>query len=142
MMTMDETDPRTTPKRRRRVILWIAAILPLAIAASWYWLFVYRPGITVTVLNVGPQPLRDVVLIVTGQRVNLGEIVAGASARGTVNCTGDSHLEIEFRTEGQPPRRFDPGNLFFQPGYYGTVHVTIEDGELKAAVEDIIWWPA
>lgn len=141
MILMDQPDPPSNPKRSRRVIFWIVAVLPLAIAASWYWLFAYRPGITVIVFNAGPQPLRDVVLIVTGQRVALGEIAANRSAQGIVKCSGDSHLEIEFRTEGQATRRLDAGG-YFQPGYYGTIRVTIENGELKAAVEDITGWPA
>lgn len=138
---MTEPDSPTASKRRRRVILWIAAVLPITIAASWYWLFAYRPGITVIVFNAGPQPLSDVVLIVTGHRVALGAIAANRSAQGIVKCSGDSHLEIEFRTEGQATRRLDAGG-YFQPGYYGTIRVTIENGELKAAVEDITGWPA
>lgn len=138
---MDESNPQPTPKRRRRTILWLAAVCPLAIAGLWYWLFVYRPGINVIVINAGPQPLRDVVLVVTGHRVTLGEITANRSAQGTVQCTGDSHLEIEFRTEGQAVRRLDAGG-YFQPGYYGTIRVTIEDGELKEAVDDITGWSA
>ena len=142
MITMDEPISPTNLKRRCRIILWFAAVSALAIAAFWYWLFVYRPGITVTILNAGPQPLRDVVLVVTGQRVILGEIAVKRSAQGIVKCAGDSHLEIEFRIEGQSTQRFDAGDFFFQPGYYGTIRVTIEDGELKEAVGDITWWPA
>ena len=138
---MDEPDSPTAPKRGRRGLLLIAALLPVAIAASWYWLFAYRPGITVIVFNAGPQPLIDVVLVVTGHRVTLGEIAANRSAQGVVKCTGDSHLEIEFRIEGQAMRRLDAGG-YFQPGYYGTIRVTIEDGELKEAVEDINGWSA
>jgi hypothetical protein len=141
MITMDEPDSPTAPKRGRRGLLLIAALLPVAIAASWYWLFAYRPGITVIVFNAGPQPLIDVVLVVTGHRVTLGEIAANRSAQGVVKCTGDSHLEIEFRIEGQAMRRLDAGG-YFQPGYYGTIRVTIEDGELKEAVEDINGWSA
>ena len=133
---MDEPDSPTAPKRGRRGLLLIAALLPVAIAASWYWIFAYRSGITVIVFNAGPQPLIDVVLVVTGHRVTLGEIAANRSAQGVVKCTGDSHLEIEFRIEGQAMRRLDAGG-YFQPGYYGTIRVTIEDGELKEAVEDI-----
>lgn len=138
---MDEPDSPTAPKRGRRGLLLIAALLPVAIAASWYWLFAYRPGITVIVFNAGPQPLIDVVLVVTGHRVTLGEIAANRSAQGVVKCTGDSHLEIELRIEGQAMRRLDAGG-YFQPGYYGTIRVTIEDGELKEAVEDINGWSA
>jgi hypothetical protein len=141
MITMDEPDSPTAPKRRRRGLLLIAAVLPLAIASAWYWLFAYRPGITVIVFNAGPQPLIDVVLVVTGQRVTLGEIAANRSAQAAVKCTGDSHLEIEFRIEGQATRRLDAGG-YFQPGYYGTIRITIEDGELKGSVEDITGWPA
>lgn len=141
MITMDEPISPTNLKRRRRIILWFAAVSALAIAVFWYWLFAYRPGITVIVFNAGPQPLSDVVLVVTGQRVTLGAIAANRSAQGVVKCTGDSHLEIEFRIEGQATRRLDAGG-YFQPGYYGTIRVTIENGELKEAVEDITGWSA
>jgi hypothetical protein len=53
-------------------------------------------GIQVTVENTGGQPLRSVVLFVTGNSYNLGGIVPANTAEATVECAGDSHLESEF----------------------------------------------
>ena len=59
----------------------------------------------------------------------------------TVKCTGDSHLEIEFQDNEGQTIRLDAGG-FFQPGYRGTIRLSIKDGEIEENKQDIEWHPA
>ncbi len=85
-------------------------------------------------------PLRSVVLFVTGNSYSLGDIPPGAISQTTVKCTGDSHLEIEFVGDAGDAKRLDAGG-FFQPGYRGTIRVSVKDGVIEGNEQDIQWWP-
>jgi hypothetical protein len=58
------------------------------------WLFLHR-GSTVEVRNIGTQPMRAVIVHVTGNSYPIGDLPAGASKRVVVKPTGESHVEIE-----------------------------------------------
>ncbi len=88
----------------------------------------------------GRQPLRSVVLFVTGNSYSLGELPSGSTAEATVKCTGDSHLEIEFIDDVGETKRLDAGG-FFQPGCRGTIRVSIRDGMIQENEQHIQWWP-
>jgi hypothetical protein len=135
-------DPVHTRNRKRQwrlagmlICLLLAVMLFLA-----YFLLFYHPGIHVSVQNTGNQPIRSVVLYVTGNSYSLGDIPPGADANATVKCTGDSHLEIEFVDGDGQTKKLDAGG-FFQPGYRGAIRVSIHDGVLEGNEQDIQWWP-
>ncbi len=135
-------NPVPTPNRRRYWRLagvLICLLLAVMIGLAYFLLF-YHPGIHVTVQNTGSQPMRSVVLFVTGNSYNLGDILPGANAEATVKCTGDSHLEIEFVDDAGETKRLDAGG-FFQPGYRGTIRVSINEGVIQENEQDIQWWP-
>ena len=136
-------DTVQTPNRRRywRLAGVLICLLFAAMAVLAYYLLFYKPGIQVTVQNTGSQPLRSVVLFVTGNSYNLGDILPGATADATVKCTGDSHLEIEFLDDEGQTKRLDAGG-FFQPGYRGKIRLTIKDGVIQENEQEIDWRPS
>jgi hypothetical protein len=99
-------------------------------------LFHFRAGIHVTIQNTGSQPLRSVVLFVTGTSYNLGDIPPGATAHATVHPTGESHLEIEFTDADGQAKRLDAGG-YFEPGYRGTIDISIKDGVIQKNEQQI-----
>ncbi|MBM4093701.1 MAG: hypothetical protein FJ276_30485 [Planctomycetes bacterium] len=134
----------SVPTRKRKRHWRIAAVLicllfGVMVALAYVVLFC-QPGIHVTVQNTGSTPLRSVVLFVTGNSYNLSDIPSGATADATVKCKGDSHLEIEFADDDKQTKRLDAGG-FFQPGYRGTIRVSIKDGVIQENEQNIAWWP-
>ena len=123
-----------TNKRRQFWFIGFLACIALLLVAGLVVTF-FRSGIHVTIRNTGSQPLRSVVLHVTGASYNLGEIPPEATAQTTVNATGDSHLEIELVDDDQT-KRLDAGG-FFQPRYRGTIDISIKDGLIEKNEQQI-----
>ena len=136
-------DPAPTPNRKRHWRLagvLVCLLLGVVVVVAYFLLF-HHPGIHVTVQNTGDQPIRSVVLFVTGNSYSLGDIPPGATADSTVKCTGDSNLEIEFVGDDGQTKRLDAGG-FFQSGYRGTIRVSIKDGVIRENEQHIEWWPS
>jgi len=53
-----------------------------------------------------------------------------------VHTTGESHLEIEFTDPDGPPHRLDAGG-YFEPGYRGTIDISIKDGVIEKNEQQI-----
>ena len=124
-----------------RLIGFLAFALFVLAAGSAFVLL--RSGIQVTIQNTGSQPLRSVVLHVTGASCHLGDIAPGATAKATVQPTGESHLEIQFTDPDGQTRRLDAGG-YFESGYRGTIDVSIQGGILQKNQQNIRlrWsWP-
>ncbi len=117
----------------------ICPLLAVVLFLACFVLF-HHPGIHVSVENTGNLPIRSVVLYVTGNSYNLGDIPPTTKAEATARCTGDSHLEIEFSDDTGATKRLDAGG-FFQPGYRGTIRVSIRNGVIEGNEQDIQWWP-
>ena len=75
-------------------------------------------------------------LFVTGTSYNLGDIPPGATAHATVHPTGESHLEIEFTDADEQAKRLDAGG-YFEPGYRGTIDISIKDGVIQKNEQQI-----
>jgi hypothetical protein len=136
-----EPDSTSTRKRRWRLAGILLCMLFVVMTVAAYFFLFHHPGIDVTVENTGSKPMRSVVLFVTGNSYNLGDIPANGTAHATVKCTGDSHLEIEFELDQEQSTRLDAGG-FFQPGDRGTIRVSIKDGEIVDNEQNIEWHPA
>lgn len=98
-----------------------------------------QSGIQVTIHNNDSQPLRSVVVHVTGASYNLGDIAPGASAQTAVHVTGESNLEVEFRDTNGQTQRLNAGG-YFESGYRGTIQVTIKDGAIVENKQQITPW--
>jgi len=123
-------------KNKRRWWLLAIPVVLLLIAVVAYQL---RSGIRVTVENTGSTSLNSVVLHVTGESYDLGDIAPGESATARVNPTGESELEVDFKdTDGQT-QRLNAGG-YFESGYRGTIRVEIKDGVIDKNEQDIKLW--
>lgn len=120
---------------------WLIAMPVLILVVVIVGLIIqFRPGIVVTIENTGTIPLKSVVLHVTGASYELGDIAPGASEKVRVRPTGESHLEIEFTDPDGQVKRLDEGFGYFEPGYRGTIRVSIKDGTTDKFEEDIKLW--
>jgi hypothetical protein len=135
-----DSGPTSERKRYWRLAGVLVCLLLAVMIGLAYFLLFFHPGIHVTVQNSGSQPLRSVVLFVTGNSYSLGDIRPEATSEATVKCTGDSHLEIEFVDDAGDAKRLDAGG-FFQPGYRGTIRMSVKDGVIEGNEQDIQWWP-
>ena len=79
------SDRDPTPTRQRQWPQAGAFTCPLlaAMVVAAYYLLLYNRGIRVTVQNTNSHPLRSVVLFVTRNSYNLGDILPGATADAT-----------------------------------------------------------
>lgn len=113
------------------VLLLVGAFLvAVGLFARW------NSAVEVTVNNFGNGPLRSLVLHVTGAEVPLGDLAPGTAITARVIPTGESHLEIEFLASDGQPRRLDAGG-YFEPGYRGTIEVSIRDEQIINRIESI-----
>jgi hypothetical protein len=96
----------------------------------------FAGGVRVTVENTGRQPLRAVRLHVTGASYNLGDIAVGGTAGTVVRATSESHLEIEFTDTSGRKNRLNAGG-YFEPGYRGTIQVSIKEGAIDKNEQDV-----
>lgn len=87
-----------------------------------------RSGIAVRVENTGQTAIRSLTLHVTGNSYPLGDLAPGAFKEATVNSTGESGLELELEEDGRK-RRLNAGG-YFEPGYRGTIWVSVNDGAI------------
>ncbi len=124
----------TNKRRQFWLIGLLVCILVLLVAGLAFVIF--RSGIHVTIQNTGSQPLRSVVLHVTGASYNLGDIAPGNTAGATVHATSESDLEIGFTDADGQINRLDAGG-YFESGYKGTIDISIKDGVIQKNEQNI-----
>lgn len=74
----------------------------------------------VTIENRGTKPLQSVVLKVTGNSYDLGDIAPSKSKAIGIEVTGESHLEIQ-----QSSGKQFVVDVYIEPGYGGSIHVVV-----------------
>jgi hypothetical protein len=116
---------REQQRRRRWWLVAIPAVLLLIL--SVFLLFQLRSGIHVTIQNTGQTSIHSVVLHVTGNSYSIGDLAPGGSKEATVNSAGESTLRIEFTDSDGKKQQLDAG-VYLEPGYRGTIRVSIRDG--------------
>lgn len=93
-------------------VLAVAVVVALLIGVR----FLFQEGVTVTVRNVGSEPMIGVVVHVTGNFYAIGDIASGESKVVKVKPRGDSHIELEH--QGHPRLVLD---CYFETGYNGSI---------------------
>jgi hypothetical protein len=121
--------------------LWVGVAIAAGIVLvggglAWYH---FRPGVRVTVENAGTEPMRAVVLHVTGRSYPIGGIAPGGCMRTIVVPTSESDLQIEF-TDGRGNGRRVPVECYIEPSYRGEIRARIKDGRLEMTAEQIQSW--
>jgi hypothetical protein len=115
----------------RSVKKWVAscvAALLTAIAA----LALVDYGVSVDLKNVGVEPMRGVVVHVTGASYPVGDLAPSARVRVKVQPRGESHVEIE-HSAGQ---RFVV-DCYFEAGYSGTLSVDLSSTRIVAVRDKV-----
>jgi hypothetical protein len=106
------------------------AVLAIVLAVSTAFAAFTR-SVTVSVNNVGPETLSSVVVHVTGNAYELGNIQPGENRSVRVFPTGESHVEIEHAK----------GRLivdtYFESGYRGRISVDVTASEVQRIKDDI-----
>ena len=93
-------------------VLAVAVVVALLIGAR----FLFQEGVTLTIRNVGGEPMIGVVVHVTGNSYAIGDIASGESKVVKVKPHGESHVELEH--QGHPRLVLD---CYFETGYSGSI---------------------
>ena len=96
----------------------VAGVIVFALLAGGW--FVLRQGITVEIRNVSDEPMKGLVVHVTGNSYPIGDLLAGETKSIAVAPTGESHVELEF--EGHERLVVE---CYFEPGYSGLIKVKV-----------------
>jgi hypothetical protein len=96
----------------KKPLLVVAAALSLGFAA----MYAIEDGVTFVAHNVGTEPMRSVVVHVTGKSYPIGDLAPGASKSVRVNPTSESHIELSQSGHA----RLTVGG-YFEKGYQGTI---------------------
>ncbi len=111
---------------------WVSLLsgLILVLIAAAFVLLVQTRGIRVSVKNLGPEPLADVSVCVTGHSYELSGLRVGEVQAVTVKPRGESHVELEVVDSHGKRSRLDAGG-YFEPGYQGSIDIDLEGGSIK-----------
>jgi hypothetical protein len=136
-----EAEVNTADAAQNEWRLWVGVAIAAGVVLAggglaWYH---FRPGVRVTVENAGTEPMRAVVLHVTGRSYTIGDIAPGGCIRTTVVPTSESDLQIEF-TDGRGNRRRVLVECYIEPSDRGEIRARIKDGRLEMKAEQIQFW--
>lgn len=140
MIDDDELRPTYVSQRRLTVALVsiaLALVVISVVLAYWH----HAVGVFVVITNRQSTPITDVVLHVTGQSIEVGQVDAGQSRRVKVSPTGDSHLEFEFNDRPYGASGRLTHECYIGPGYHGQIELGIDQGGI--GMQDDLqagWW--
>jgi len=139
MIDDDELRPTYVSNRALTFALASVAVFLVVVAGGVaYWhRFI---GVFVVITNRQSTPITDVVLHLTGQSIQVGQIDAGQSLRVKVSPSSDSHVEFEYtdRFDGASGRITH--DCYFGPGFQGQIQLDIEEGSIGMRDDLRIGW--
>ncbi|MQA37015.1 hypothetical protein [Rugamonas aquatica] len=112
-------------KKRLLLLLIVCAFVACSRSSS--------DGVTFIVKNVSTEPLRSMVVHVTGNSYAIGDIEAGASKSVVLHPTSDSHVELAFTDH--PRLKVD---CYLEYGYGGTLATEITVDRVVAVKDSTI----
>ncbi len=115
----------------RRVKKWLALFV-MVIAGVAAAVLPSGGGVAVELINAGPEPMRGVVVHVTGASYAIGELAAGARKKIVVYPTSESHIEIEQST-GQRL----VVDCYFETAYSGTLTANISSTQVLSIQDEV-----
>lgn len=125
-----ESNTLTLKGSPRLVLLLLLPLLACTIGVG-LWLLTSANGIRVAVHNAGPHTLHNVIVHVTGNHYDIGDLAAKELRVVRVDPTGDSHVEIEF-TDSNRLKHRGVADSYFEPGNRGTITINIRNNAISA----------
>jgi hypothetical protein len=119
---------------RWKVVGVIAAALVLSLGAAVLYV---RQGVKVRIHNSGSEALREIVVHVAGNSYPLGDLRPGSTVSTRVIAQGESHVEVDFKTDRGGSKRLVADCYFEGDGYRGTISVEL-DSERILKVKDSV----
>lgn len=113
---------------------WVA-LFSLAAVALVASLLLWKGDLTVVIKNVGAEPMRGVVVHVTGASYPVGVLAPDARKTIVVQPKGESHVEIE-----QSPGQRLVVDCYFESGYSGTVTANVTPDKVIAVKSEVRPW--
>lgn len=139
MIDDDELRPTYISQRRLTVAL-VSIAFALVVVAGFLAYWHHAVGVFVVITNRQSTPITDVVLHVTGQSIQVGQIDAGQSRRVKVSPMGDSHLEFEFKDRAWGTSGRLTHECYFSPGFHGQIELDIDDGGIGMRDDLSVGW--
>jgi hypothetical protein len=141
MVNDTEAEVNTATATQNGWWLWVSVTIAAGLVLvggglAWYH---FRPGVRVTVENAGTEPMRAVVLHVTGRSYTIGDIAPGGCTETILVPTSESDLQIEF-TDGRGNERRVPIECYIEPSNRGEIRARINDGRLEMTEQRIQPW--
>lgn len=117
----------------RRRIVWLSLSIVTVVAVALTIFFIDGDDIEVTVHNLGPETLENVVIGTDQASYAVGTIRRAKSAVIGIEVLGDSNLSV--RHAGHP--EWQTTDTYMTRGVTGRMSVMLEDGELVGFTSDI-----
>jgi hypothetical protein len=108
------------------VIFVIAAVIAFAVVS------LLRGGVTVIIRNVGAEPVRSIIVYVTGNSYSIGDVAPGTSKTVKVFAKGESHIELE-----QAGKNRLVIGCYFEDGYMGKITAEITPTQVVNIKDEI-----
>lgn len=93
-----------------------------------------RDNITLTMKNIGQDPLDAVTVFTTGRAYPIGPLSAGTAKKLLIGATGESHIEIEHCDSSRHRLRV---GTYFESGYRGNIEVRLTGDSVVAVLDSI-----
>jgi hypothetical protein len=113
---------------------WVASLTLVAVALVATFLL-WEGGVRVVVENVGAEPMRGVIVHVTGAAYPVGALAPGAKTTVVVNPKGESNVEIE---QSSGPRLVV--DCYFESGYTGMVTAKVSSAKVFSVNSEVSPW--
>lgn len=105
--------------------MFVVATIFAVLAACGFWLSSLL-SLTVTVKNVGSEPLRSVTVQVTGGSYELGDLPPGIERSTTVNPAGESIISIDL-IDSRGQANTLQVDCYIDKGMWGVVSLEVTD---------------
>lgn len=113
----------------KQALLAVAAALSLGFGA----MYVAEDCVTFVAHNVGAEPMRSVVVHVTGRSYPIGDLPPGASKSVRLSPTSESHIELSQAGHA----RLTVGG-YFEKGYRGTITADVTTDRVVVVRDEVM----
>lgn len=106
----------------------IAAVA--AVASAWP----ARPGVALTLTNVGPVAMQAVTVRVTGKAYAVGDLAPGASTALTIQPVSESDIHVDVAGAGRLQL-----DCYLEPAYKGKIAADVTRERVVSVKQDVVF---